>query len=263
MFLLNLPINLKEQAAIERRRSEEKKRLSRIFNVKYRTIGIDKTSLDEQVKERQHIKNFEKQRNDAFDRDMIKNDLKQILLEQEEFSLKRQYAQELNNYRQLYQKPEHAKEWDLNDPNRWKQLIPTRINDNDSRLGLSSGQIFAGEDLQVLQRKKLQQEQLKNDFNLQILNKTKKNREEHLANLLYDYKQMELNERSNKFEQIENECHRAIEIATRNYNEILACEAKIRAHEQKTRQTEEQLAEIANTAFSDMLTENSKNLFDA
>ncbi|CAF3367961.1 unnamed protein product [Rotaria sp. Silwood1] len=263
MFLLNLPINLKEQAAIERRRSEEKKRLSRIFNVKYRTIGIDKTSLDEQVKERQHIKNFEKQRNDAFDRDMIKNDLKQILLEQEEFSLKRQYAQELNNYRQLYQKPEHAKEWDLNDPNRWKQLIPTRINDNDSRLGLSSGQIFAGEDLQVLQRKKIQQEQLKNDFNLQILNKTKKNREEHLANLLYDYKQMELNERSNKFEQIENECHRAIEIATRNYNEILACEAKIRTHEQKTRQTEEQLAEIANTAFSDMLTENSKNLFDA
>jgi len=40
MFLFNLPINLKEQAAIERRRREEKERLSRIFNDKYRTIGV-------------------------------------------------------------------------------------------------------------------------------------------------------------------------------------------------------------------------------
>jgi hypothetical protein len=53
------------------------------------------------------------------------------------------------------------------------------------------------------------------------MNKTKKDEEERLANLLYDYKQLELSERSNAFEQIENECHRAIEIATRNYNEIL------------------------------------------
>jgi hypothetical protein len=40
MFLLNLPINLKEQAAIERRQREEQERLARIFNVKYRTIGV-------------------------------------------------------------------------------------------------------------------------------------------------------------------------------------------------------------------------------
>ena len=41
MFLLNLPVDTREQAAIERRRREEKERLSRIFNVKYRTIGVD------------------------------------------------------------------------------------------------------------------------------------------------------------------------------------------------------------------------------
>ena len=29
-----------EQAAIERRRREEKQRLARLFNVKYRTIGV-------------------------------------------------------------------------------------------------------------------------------------------------------------------------------------------------------------------------------
>lgn len=40
MFLLNLPINVREQAAIERRRRQERERVSRIFNVKYRTIGV-------------------------------------------------------------------------------------------------------------------------------------------------------------------------------------------------------------------------------
>ncbi|CAF3808911.1 unnamed protein product [Adineta steineri] len=263
MFLLNLPINIKEQAAIERRRHQEKERLSRIFNDKYRTIGIDKISLDEQVEERRHLKELEKQRNNAFNREMIRNDLKLIDHEQEELSQQRQYAQELNEYRRLYQKPEDAKEWDLNNPNSWKYLTPSRINDDDARLGPSSGQIFAGEDLQGSVRRKAQQEQLKKYFDTQIMIKTKNDEQERLANLLYDYKQLELNERSNSFEQSENDCHRAIEIATRNYNEILANEAKIRENERKTRETEERLAEIANTAFSDMLTENSTDILDS
>jgi len=100
---------------------------------------------------------------------MIRNDLKQIFLQQEELCRQRQNAQELNDYRRLYQKPENAKEWDLNDPDRWKRLTPTRTSDDDPRLGPSSGQIFSGEDLQASTRKKAQQEQLKNDFNQQVI----------------------------------------------------------------------------------------------
>ena len=40
MFFVNLPVNMKEQAAIERRRRDEQQRVSRIFNEKYRTIGV-------------------------------------------------------------------------------------------------------------------------------------------------------------------------------------------------------------------------------
>jgi hypothetical protein len=131
------------------------------------------------------MKKLEKQRNDAFgkrrkknllkslliylDREMIRNDLKEIFLQQEKLSRERQNAQELNDYRHLYQKPENAREWDLNDPNRWKHLTPTRISDDDPRLGPSSGQIFAGEDLQASTRKKAQQEQLKKYFDLQVI----------------------------------------------------------------------------------------------
>ena len=40
MYKLDLPIDLKEQAAIERRRRLEKERQSRIFNNRYRLIGV-------------------------------------------------------------------------------------------------------------------------------------------------------------------------------------------------------------------------------
>ena len=40
MYKLDLPIDLKEQAAIERRRRLEKERQGRIFNNKYRLIGV-------------------------------------------------------------------------------------------------------------------------------------------------------------------------------------------------------------------------------
>ncbi|CAF4447240.1 unnamed protein product, partial [Rotaria magnacalcarata] len=53
-------------------------------------------------------------------------------------------------------------------PNKWKKLAPARTSDDDPRLSLSSGQKFAGEDLQNSIRKKFQQEQLKNYFDLQV-----------------------------------------------------------------------------------------------
>lgn len=40
MYKLDIPLNLKETAAIERRRHEEKERQGRIFNSRYRQIGV-------------------------------------------------------------------------------------------------------------------------------------------------------------------------------------------------------------------------------
>ena len=100
---------------------------------------------------------------------MICNDLKDLLRQENELRQRRKNAEELNEYRRLYQKAEDAREWDLNDPDRWKSLPAARIMDDDPRLGPSSGQIFAGEDLQSSQRKKLQQQQLKSYFDQQVV----------------------------------------------------------------------------------------------
>jgi hypothetical protein len=40
MYKLDLPVDYKEAAAIERRRNMEEQRKSRIFNAKTRTIGV-------------------------------------------------------------------------------------------------------------------------------------------------------------------------------------------------------------------------------
>ena len=40
MYKLDLPVDMRESAAIERRRIREEQRQSRIFNARVRTIGV-------------------------------------------------------------------------------------------------------------------------------------------------------------------------------------------------------------------------------
>lgn len=66
MHKLDLPIDYKEAAAIERRRNQEEQRKSRIFNSKTRVIGLDKQAIDQQLKDRQQMEVMEKRRDEAF-----------------------------------------------------------------------------------------------------------------------------------------------------------------------------------------------------
>jgi len=66
MYKLDLPLDYKEAAAIERRRNQEAQRKSRIFNAKVRTIGIDKQGLEQQVHDRKQMELMEKKRDEAF-----------------------------------------------------------------------------------------------------------------------------------------------------------------------------------------------------
>jgi len=40
MYKVDIPLDLKDKAAIERRRREEQQRQGRVFNSKYRQIGV-------------------------------------------------------------------------------------------------------------------------------------------------------------------------------------------------------------------------------
>ena len=66
MYKLDLPVDYKEAAAIERRRNQEEQRKSRIFNARTRLIGVDAQAIEAQVKDRKQMEDMEKKRGQAF-----------------------------------------------------------------------------------------------------------------------------------------------------------------------------------------------------
>ena len=66
MYKLDLPVDYKEAAAIERRRNQEEQRKSRIFNAKTRVIGLDVQAIDQQAQDRAQMETLEKKREQAF-----------------------------------------------------------------------------------------------------------------------------------------------------------------------------------------------------
>jgi hypothetical protein len=61
--------------------------------------------------------------------------------EQELLEQKRQMEKEMNQYRKEYQKPKDCHEYDLNDPDGTKKMLPARHDDNDPRLSISGAQL--------------------------------------------------------------------------------------------------------------------------
>ena len=76
------------------------------------------------------------------------------------------------------------------------------------------------------------------------------------ANRLYDLKAIENDQRASELSKAEQECRRAINIATKDFNEALANERKTKEEMERTQEQYDNMTEIANNVFGDMLTEN-------
>ena len=92
---------------------------------------------------------------------MNRNDKICVLLQKRQENDLRELNQSLNAFRNAFQKKEDTREFDLNDPDSLKTDKPARISDDDPRCGISSLQMFSGEDLNSKERKQLQQEQVR------------------------------------------------------------------------------------------------------
>jgi len=94
---------------------------------------------------------------------------------------------DLNYYRCRYQRKEQRREFDLNDPNFLKKARPTRVADDDITLGVSSAQIFHGEDLYNSDRKLRQREQQRAWLDQQVQERKKaEDARKQADNLLMD-----------------------------------------------------------------------------
>lgn len=256
MYKLDLPLDRKEAAAIERRRAQEEERKSRIFNAKTRLIGIDTQALDYQVRDKQQMDIMEKRREEAFFADATRNDKIACLLQQRQDHDQRELAKALNEFRGLHQQPNSRREWDLYDPDSLKKDKPARVNDDDPRCGSSSLQKFEGEDLNNKARLKYQQEQMRHWNEEQARAKAQADKNQKRADYLNDLKMRELDDRAVELQKAEEACRRAINSATADYNQALAREKATRDDLRKRQDEDDKATEIANQIMGDVLTEN-------
>jgi hypothetical protein len=143
-------------AKIQRKRDADAERRARIQHAKC-AISIDKTSLDQQVAERRQQKDDERQFNISGDQGILGAN-RAVNLAHKEAARRR--AEELRSVRDLniemgsQKAAERASEKHskLHDP-------PTRDGDADPRLGVSSLQIFDGEDVGRAERVRQQRQQ--------------------------------------------------------------------------------------------------------
>ncbi|VDI47783.1 RIB43A-like with coiled-coils protein 2 [Mytilus galloprovincialis] len=256
MYKLDLPVDYKEAAAIERRRLMEEQRKSRIFNSKCRTIGVDLQAIEQQVRDKKEQEDYERKRSEAFAADAVRNDKISQMLEKRQEQDVRALNQALNDFRSLHQQPDGRREFDLYDPDYLKKDKPGRVSDDDPRCGISSIQKFEGEDLNNKARTKFQQEQLREWSTQQANEKDQARRNQDEADRLYQLKMRELDQRGMELEKAEDDCKRAINMATTDYNNALARERNERERLKKQQEFDDNMTEIANHIFGDTLTEN-------
>uniref|UniRef100_A0A8D0CE66 RIB43A-like with coiled-coils protein 1 n=1 Tax=Salvator merianae TaxID=96440 RepID=A0A8D0CE66_SALMN len=256
MYKVDIQPDLKEAAAIEARRNREESRKSRIFNIRYRKIGVDVEGLKKQVEERKLREDAEKRRDEAFDADRVQYDRIAQMLEQEEQQRRKKLNEALVEFWKQEQQPSTRREWDIQDPEAIRKDHPARVSDHDPRCGLASMQRFAGEDLNVSARLKLQKEQ-----NKRALEEQRKERERSLADHRYadtleDKKRIELDLRALELARLEEECRKAKAAAMADFNRAKAAEVAEQQRLAQQREQDDNYAEIHNHLTSDILNEN-------
>lgn len=130
-----------------------------MINNPFRLIGVDKPALDRQTAEKKERLAADDERNAAYGRESNKNAKLGLLYEQRQERDERDLAKRINEFRFEHQTKESRREWDLNDPESKKNSAPVRVADVDTNLGISSAQVFDGEDLAGPSRNFIQQDQ--------------------------------------------------------------------------------------------------------
>ncbi|KAL8609914.1 hypothetical protein ACOMHN_016389 [Nucella lapillus] len=256
MYKLDLPVDYKEAAAIERRRQMEDERKTRIFNAKSRTIGVDRQAIDQQIFDKKQYEEYERRRHEAFAADAVRNDMITEMLQKRQDEDIRSLARAENEFRALHQQPSSRREFDLYDPDGLRKDKPARVHDDDPRCGISSLQKFDGEDLNGKARAKFQSEQAQNWYTEQKKEKDQAKQNQAMADKLYELKMKELDQRACDLAKAEEDCRRAIQMATKDYNNAQDRERKEKERLKKQQDLDDNMTEIANHIYGDILTEN-------
>ncbi|KAJ3028262.1 UNVERIFIED_CONTAM: Protein Tax-1 [Siphonaria sp. JEL0065] len=161
MYKVEIPIDRLQQAAINRRQKLDEERKKRIFDPKTRIFGIDVKALDEQLRIKNEINEFDRQRDAAYHQYSTYTNQILTLMDDQTALARRTHLKNMNDFRESNQQPWQGRDFDLDDPQALKKDYPARIGDEDPRCGVSGMQKFEGEDLGVKEREREQKEQMR------------------------------------------------------------------------------------------------------
>ncbi|KAG8438622.1 hypothetical protein GDO86_004981 [Hymenochirus boettgeri] len=147
-------------------------------------------------------------------------------------------------------KKEHRREFDLSDPEALKKDLPPRVSDDDPRCTVSGVQRLLGEDLNMKNRKMIQQEQLR-EWSLQQQQEWEQARERQQfagTRMILD--------RGRRIQQLELQSRRAVCAAVKDFNRVQADEFTERKKLDKKQDEEDNSVEMFNLVNGDLLSEN-------
>lgn len=142
---------------VARRRQVELDRRHRIFDAKRRTIGVDLEALEAQKAENQQRRQQERAEARASERELLRTNQLLTMVETDKMRARREMEKGCKDFSLQNLNFQSRREFDLNDPAARRKAPPTRMGDEDPRLGPSSMQKFNGEDLTREERKRQQQ----------------------------------------------------------------------------------------------------------
>ncbi|XP_023283180.1 RIB43A-like with coiled-coils protein 1 [Seriola lalandi dorsalis] len=251
MYKVDLPVDQSIEKAVERRRSAATARKARIFNTRLRVMGLDLDALNQQVQEKNHKENMERQRHKAFDKLREYHD--DILLQQDIDERERRAAlhTDLAQYWTSQQRVEDSDDADL----KCGLKGAFGITIPEGELGPASMQIFQGEGIREEQTRREQMKQTERDLRAQ----KEDNAIRHMGNkhneMLVSRELVHQDLRGVEQAAQEEEFKKAARIAYDNYNQALAAERAEKLKQQHRREERENLAEVWHTLTSDMMTE--------
>ena len=178
-----LKANATRQRALER--------ASKLLDPKKRRFGLDLETIQAQIEEKKQLKEQEKLKNLSYDQMVLEQQELVLDYMEKENQMKKQIAKEEEEYRKNYQKPEQSREYDIWRKDLKKISQPVRIGDNDKNLGISSGQIFSGEDLESFERLDEQAKQRLQWYKEHKIAKSKQEQKEEVLKLKSELYELE------------------------------------------------------------------------
>ncbi|XP_040048886.2 RIB43A-like with coiled-coils protein 1 [Gasterosteus aculeatus] len=251
MYKADLPSDSSIEKALERRRTAEMARKARIFNTRQRVLGLDLDALNQQVHEKKHQQNMEKQRDKAYDQLREYHDKALIQRDIDEREKQAALHTGLTQYWATRQRAEDSS--DVNLKSGLKGAFGVTIPEGE--LGPASMTIFQGEGIGEEQRRREQVKMTERDLRTQKEDNERRLLGDKHKAMLVGRELVHQDLRGLQLRALEEECKKAACIALDNYNQSLAAERAEALKVQQKSEEREDVAEMWHTLTSDMMTE--------